>query len=93
LYFSAFGAARTLDVGYAAHTNDRTGATVVADTAAFASAVDVSSAGNLALDESESAGALTDVVFEGKARILATVAGGTIPAGATIKGDIFYVED
>ena len=87
LYFSAFGGSRTLDVGYAAHTNLRTGATVIADPNFFCSDVDVSSAGSCTFDESGTSGAYDGFVFEGKAEVLATVGGsGTIPAAATLKG-------
>lgn len=86
LYFSAFGASRTLDVGYAAHTNERTGVAVTADTDAFCTAVDVSSAGSCLFDEAGTAAAIEGFVFEGEANVLATVAGGTIPAAATLKG-------
>ena len=87
-YFSTFGAGHNLDIGYAAHTNDRTGATVIADPNFFVSNVSVASAGSVAFDQSDTSGAQDGFAFEGRAMVLATALGGTgsIPAGATIKG-------
>lgn len=92
--FSAFGAARTLDVGYTAHT-DSNGTTVVAAAAAFCSAVDVSAAGSAVLDEAIAAGADTTATFDSRSGVTlqAKVAGGTIPAAATLKGYIVYIQD
>lgn len=97
IYFSAFGAARTLDVGFAAHKKDSDGSAVVADPDFFATAVDVSAAGVLLLDEAAAAGP-SDVrnhLFESQdsVRVISTVAGGTIPAGAVLEGVITYVLD
>ena len=88
--FSAFGASRTLDVGFQAY-KDEDSVDVAADADYFASAVDVSSAGSLVLDESgtpelsQAIDSLDGVV------IFSTVAGGTIPVNATLKGHIFYI--
>jgi hypothetical protein len=53
--FSAFGAARTLDIGTRAY-KDLDGVAVAEAAQAFASAVDVSAAGSLSLEESAAAG-------------------------------------
>lgn len=82
LYFSAFGAARTLNVGTSA------------DEDLFATAVDVSAAGSLALDEADTTAVKDGVDNDGTSdlAIFAKVAGGTIPAAATIKGFIYYYQ-
>lgn len=88
--FSAFGASRTLDVGYAAYTN--LSATAVAAAPAYlASAVDVSSAGSMLLNESTTPTMSQYIETRDGLVLNATVAGGTIPAAATIKGYILYV--
>jgi len=92
LYFSAFGAARTLDVGYKAYT-EVDGDAVVASTNFFATAVDVSGAGSLVFDEAGTAAAQQGQKFDGPVDLVATVAGGTIPAAATLSGWVFYVVD
>lgn len=92
--FSAFGSSRTLDIGYAAH-RDRSGTAVVADADAFASAVDVSSAGTTTLAEALAAATdgTTLITSQQGFYVNATVAGGTIPAAATINGYVVYVAE
>lgn len=88
IYWSTLGAGHTLDVGYAAHVNVRTGETVTADPDFFVDGVDASSAGSCAFDQSDTSGVKDGFFFEGKALVLATATGGTasLPAGCTIKG-------
>lgn len=90
--FSAFGAARTLDIGYSAYTN-RDGDAVAADDNAFVDDLDVSAAGTSAL--TGVVGGEESILFESQSEItiFATVAGGTIPAAATLNGDISIVRD
>lgn len=90
--FSAFGAARTLDIGYGAY-KDRDGNAVAADPAAFVDDLDVSVAGTAAL--TGVVGGIESLLFESSTDIpiIATVAGGTIPAAATLNGDITVVRD
>ena len=82
---SAFGASRTLDVGYEAYEALSDGSAVAASTQAFWAALDVSAAGgrhlwfNVPLDNRSG---LT---------ITSAVAGGTIPAAATIKGYVLHI--
>lgn len=90
--WSAFGAARTLDIGTRAHKNAQTGADIAANAARFVSALDVSAAGFATLASNAQMAGDTDTVL-GEAVVYATVAGGTIPAGATLKGEIVYVVD
>jgi len=92
MYFSAFGAARTLDVGYQAYT-DTDGTAVVADPNLLATAVDVSSAGSLVFDEANTAGANQGRLFDGEVDLVATVAVDTIPDAATLDGYVVYVMD
>jgi hypothetical protein len=96
LAVSAFGAARTLDIGTRAHRNAQTGALVPEAAASINSAVDVSAAVrfSLAADANGPVNAGGDTLtFTGEVFVFSTVAGGTIPAGATIKGDIAYIVD
>lgn len=80
---SAFGASRTLDIGWDAFTQ-HDGTAVVADPNGLVAAKDVSAA----LVAWGLNVATAHVVLESRADVLiySTVAGGTIPAGATIKG-------
>lgn len=94
LRISAFGASRTLDIGWAAYT-DIDGAAVVADADGLDDGLDVSAASAINLG---SATATTDgdtYKFESQSGVVinATVLGGTIPDAATIKGYIAYVMD
>lgn len=90
--FSAFGAARTLNIGYAAY-KDRDGNDVAAAPAAFVSALDVSAAGTSSF--AGVVGGEESFLFESQdaVTILATVAGGTIPVDATLNGDTTLVRD
>lgn len=92
--WSAFGASRVLDIGYTAHTNTD-GTAVVEDDNAFDNDIDVSSAGNAALGSDVAAASGKMYQFDSKEgiTIFATVAGGTIPAGATLTGYVLYVMD
>lgn len=94
--WDAFGAARTLDIGLRAHKNAQTGAAVAENATAINSAIDVSAAGraSLATDANGAIAAAGDsLLVAGEARVFTTVAGGTIPAGTTLRGDIAYVVD
>jgi hypothetical protein len=81
---SAFGASRTLSLGYAAYKL-QDGTTQAASAAAISSAVDVSAAIAWTPGAALADGTLT---FTSRAGVLliATVAGGTIPDLATIQG-------
>lgn len=81
--FSAFGAARTLDIGYTAYV-DEDGETVAAVVDALVDGADVSAAG--------SANMSGNPLLESRAGVTvqAKVLGGTIPAGATLEGVIAY---
>lgn len=87
---SAFGSSRTLGVGFAAYTNEA-GTDVAADPDYFASAVNVAAAGTFVLDESATPALSQELDSKQGIVVNATVAGGTIPAGATLKGYILYV--
>jgi hypothetical protein len=89
--FSAFGASRTLDIGFLAYT-DWKSAAVVADPNYFATAIDVSSAGAAKFSEALTAPAKPQYRSKDGLTVQATVAGGTIPAGATLTGFIVYVQ-
>ena len=92
LYCSAFGAARVLNIGTRAYkTID--GMDVAEAANALANNLDVSAAANVNL-----AAALTlaqSIVWtsQGGITIFGTVAGGTIPAGATLTGWLAYTKD
>lgn len=92
IHHSAFGASRVLDVGWDAYT-DTDGNDVTADPDGLANDKDVSSAG--AIDLTGVVGTHETKLFDsrGGVRLRATVAGGTIPAGATLGGYVKYVTD
>lgn len=90
--WSAFGASRVLDIGITAHT-DEAGAAVAASLARFDDDVDVSAAGSAAMGSDLAAADFSGVYLNiggttntDGAIIRATVAGGTIPAAATLVG-------
>lgn len=92
---SAFGAARTLAIGHRAYRKAGVtagGLNVPTDEAlnasAFVAALDVSAALNAA---AISTVVEYDMFSQNEVTIYATVAGGTIPAGTTIKGFFVYV--
>lgn len=88
VYFSAFGSARTVDVGYQAH-EDNQGNDVVADVDHYIDGVDVSSAGNQAFNNDTN-----DDGFETTSEhiIVATVLGGTMPSAGYLKGHVTFVQ-
>lgn len=88
--FSAFGASRTLDVGFTAY-NLLDNTAVNADPDYFASAVDVSAAGVTQFSESTTPARSQYLESREGIWVNATVAGGTIPASATLTGYIVYV--
>lgn len=85
--WTAFGAARVLDIGYAAYVQPD-GTAVVADDNAFDDNIDVSSAGNAALgsDVAALSGKMMEFNSRDGVTLFATVAGGTIPAAAGLHG-------
>jgi hypothetical protein len=90
--FSAFGASRVLDIGYTAYTNPD-GTAVAADADGIANDIDVSSAGNA--NPTGIVGGDEIIQFNSKegVTIYATVAGGTIPAAATLDGCFYISQD
>lgn len=86
--YSAFGAARVLSFGWEAHTKVD-GTAVTANVAGFTAGLDVSAAGAGAIGSSPTKTALIRTM-EGEAVIVAACTGGTIPAGATLRGKIFW---
>lgn len=96
IYWSAFGAARVLDIGHAAY-EEVDGAIEAASLALFDDNVDVAAAGNAALgsDFAVPAGRLakTQLFMSSKGVIIrALVTGGTIPIGAILEGWLEYSE-
>lgn len=86
---SAFGASRTLNVGMAAYTGID-GEAVAADTSALVSAQSVASAGAFKGSEADDIATATLITSQGGVSVMATVAGGTIPDGATLDGYIVF---
>lgn len=82
--FSAFGAGRTLSIGWEAY-QDKDGVTVAASAAGLCSAVDVSAVGVTNVGIAIATG-YKDFESKGGIWISSTVAVATIPAGATIDG-------
>lgn len=90
---SAFGAARTLDVGYAAYTG-KDGVAVAADPDALTDAViDVSAAATNNLAAAAGADPTLFINSRDGVDIESVVAGGTIPDAATLYGCIVYMKD
>lgn len=92
---SAFGASRVLDIGHTGYTK-HDGTVVAADADILLDGADISAIASLPLgvgtnalgtDDSFDIDSINEVTIQG------VVAGGTIPAGATINGEIFYVND
>lgn len=90
--FSAFGAARVLDIGHSGYTKPD-GTVVAAAPAAFANDIDVSGAGNAALTGVVGADEIFEINSRTGTTILATVAGGTIPDAATLDGNVNFSHD
>lgn len=91
LSISAFGANRVLDIGHAAYVTPA-GDAVVADATALDDDLDVAAASSVALGSETEDGSLVIESRDG-VDILATVAGGTLPAAATVDGHLVYVAD
>jgi hypothetical protein len=89
---SAFGASRTLDIGYTAY-RDFSGETVAADVDALLDGRDVAAATGAVI--AVAAGADPTLYLESAEGVLiqAKCLGGTLPAGATLKGYVTYVTD
>lgn len=90
--WSAFGAARTLNIGYQAHTDDN-GDAVAAAADTLDDGRDVSSAGGDYLGDGTNG--VDTILFNSQDGVVieATNIGGTIPAAATLEGWIAYMMD
>lgn len=87
LKVSAFGAARTLSIGHKAYIKGDSGTTEEAESAnALANALDVSAAVTVKLGASLH----YDMYSKDGIVVFATVAGGTIPVGATVELMLAY---
>lgn len=89
---SAFGAARVLDIGHTGWTK-KDGAAQAAAADVLLDGLDVSGAGAAVMGTGTNA--VERLVIESKAgtTIQAVVAGGTIPAAATLEGYIAYLDE
>ena len=90
IYNSAFGASRTLTVGLSAYKKAGDSSATAADYEVLHTTADVATAGSFVPSSATTAGniaikAVTEV------KVVAKVAGGTIPDGATLKGYITIV--
>jgi len=83
--YSAFGAARTLDIGWEAYTLPD-GTAVAADPNGIADGIDVSSAGRSVVADAPTSNVDSLGPIKADITITAQVIGGTIPAAATING-------
>lgn len=97
LYNSAFGASRTLDVGWLAY-EDIEGDTIAADADGLIDGADVAAAGlatSAELASGNGLGNLVEKTFESKAGVTlqAIVLGGTIPAAAVLEGAFVIVQE
>lgn len=84
IWFSAFGAARVLDIGWEAYV-DKDGTAVVASANGLNNDINVAAAGTAFIGTAIAVG-YKDFESRGGVWIVATVAGGTIPVGATLDG-------
>lgn len=92
LYTTAFGAGRTLDVGFRAYTKKDDGTQEVEDLDALIDGLDVSGAVNAAPFGTNLATLWKyDVYSKAGVVVTAQVLGGTIPVNATMNGYIVYV--
>lgn len=90
LIVSAWGASRTLSIGHRAYVKADDTFTQEAESAnAFVNALDVS--GAVALSAWSATVMKYDVYSKAGVRIFGTVAGGTIPVGATMSGLVAYL--
>lgn len=89
--WAAFGASRVLDIGHAAYV-DESGTAVAANTNRFDDNIDVSAAGTAFMNSDGVIGDAAGVEFISGAGVdlLATVTGGTIPAGTVLRGRIVF---
>lgn len=85
---SAWGASRTLSIGHLAYAKRDDGTTEAANPTAFVSALDVSSA---VTAQALGTALKYDLYSKGGVDIQASVAGGTIPVGATMSGFFVYI--
>lgn len=89
---SAMGAARVLDLGNRAYSQNPAADNVVEDDDQFIANLDVSGAVARAAWQTPSSALLKfDLYSKAGIRLYATIDGGTIPAGATIEGYAVYV--
>lgn len=89
---SLLGAARTWDLGYAAHTNEETDAAVAADVDAFVDGADASAAVDMLFTAATVGGNAPEHEAVGKYDLIATLAGDTMAAAETLEAWIFYLE-
>jgi len=89
---SALGTSRTMDLGWAAYTNDD-GTAVAADPNGLDDGIDASAAA--ATNPGGTIGGHETKLFESQAGVVLTaqINDGTIPAAATLKGYFLYVQD
>jgi hypothetical protein len=93
LKVSALGGSRVGKVGYKAYTK-LDGTTQIADDDALAVGLDLSSASTNTISNAiATADTKLSLDNKGGITLMLTVTGGTIPSGATIKGEVIYVVD
>lgn len=85
--FSAFGASRTLDLGYGAYTELSDGSTTAADADAISANTSIATAGNVTSVANDQVSS-TDGLL-----VTAQVNDGTLPDAATLNGYVLYVVD
>lgn len=90
--FSAFGASRVLDIGHTGFTQPD-GTVVAAAAASLANDIDVSGAGNANVTGVVGGDEIFQVNSRNGTTIQCVVAGGTIPAGATLDGCLYISQD
>lgn len=85
---SAWGAARTLNVGHRAYSNEDMSVQIAENASAFGTGIDVSAA---AIKPISATVLKYDMYSKAGIKVFLTVLGGTIPVGATLKGLLAYL--
>lgn len=93
LYFSAFGTARTMDIGWTAYTEED-GTAAVADEDGLTAAADVSSAGSLSPGAALTSHPVGEKVFSSQSGILfqAKIEAAALGAGETVSGWLAFTK-
>lgn len=91
LWFSAFGTARVLDIGWQEYKSSVDGSTVVSDPDGIRNDLDVSAAGKFIFGDL--AALIEGIDISGQTEILVQTGGGTMPTNAIVSLELHVVVD